>query len=347
MKKVFNSSCCDWRAQHGSSLRLISLKRMIAASMLTVLLFVEAHAESTSLRPTLVVAPEVSIADAHLSLGSIARIDSKAGEFDDLVEALRSVSLGEAPPPSTKINIPGVRILEAIQNAGIALDALGYSIPQVVVVERQGHKLTEAELLPHVRDALAKDHSLDIQVQAINLQNTQIIPAGPADYSIDRLGRPQGGKIPLRITVNVGGVQAARFLATAVVDDWREIPVLNKTLERGMLISHEDVDLVRMNLFKQPANIAGSIQEIVGRRAKQRLGAGETIRKNLIDIPPVIPAGKSVMMIYRSSGLEASASGVAMEDGFDDSVIKVKNDTSKRVLKARVINPDQVEVSPQ
>lgn len=321
--------------------------RIFTALLLTLSLVFEANAQGINSRPKLVIPAEVSVNTASIKLGDIARITSTYGEFDKLVDALNQVPLGDAPAPSMKTNIPGPKILSAIQNAGISLDAVGYSIPQVVVVERKGHVLTAEEVLPSVREALTKDTTLDLLVREVSWSNAQVVPEGLSSYSVERLGRPEGGKVPLRISVAVGGQPAARFLATAMVDDWREIPVLNKSLERGMLISPEDVAVVRMNLFKQPPNVADDVKDVVGRRAKQRLAAGETIKKHLIDIPPVIPLGKSIKVIYRSGGFSASASGVAMEDGFEDSVIKVKNDSSRRVLKARVINAEQVEVSAQ
>jgi flagellar basal body P-ring formation protein FlgA len=331
----------------GKTIGRPTVLRIITALILTLSLVFEANAESTNTRPKLVVPAEVSISETNIRLGNIARITSTYGEFDKLVEALNQVPLGEAPAPSMKISIPGSKILTAIQEAGISLDAVGYSIPQVVVVERKGHVLTGEDVLPYVRDALAKDSSLDLLVREVNWANAQVIPDGQSDFTIERLGRPQGGKVPLRINVSVDSQPAARFLATAIVDDWREVPVLNKNLERGMLISPEDVEVVRMNLFKQPPNVADSVKEVVGRRAKQRISAGETIKKHLIDIPPIIPAGKPISVLYRSGGVHATVTGVAMEDGFEDGVIKVKNDRSRRILKARVINADQVEVSPQ
>ncbi len=326
--------------------RLDPFLRVIWALILTIAAALQAHAQETSARPTLRIPPKVSISERIITIGNIAQITDRKGEHVALVAALKAVSLGESPPPMMRTSIAGQKILSTIESAGIALDSFGYSIPQLVIIEHKGRLITREEILPKVSETLAKDTALDLQVREVNWYNPQVIPDGPANYTIERLGMPESGKVPLRITALVNSQPVARFLATATVDDWRDVPVLNKSLERGMLISPEDIQMVRMNLFKQPPSIAESTSQVIGRRAKQRISAGETIKKNFIDIPPVIASGRSLTILYRSGGLTATASGIALEDGFDDSTIKVKNMSSHRTVRARVVNSEQVEVIP-
>ena len=325
---------------------LIWLYRGLLALAITLTAALHAKAESRPTRPTIIVAPQISISDEQITLGKIAQISNKYGEFDKLVERLSNISFGEAPPPTMQLTLTGQKILASIEKEGIALDSIGYSIPQVVTIERKGRALAKEEVLSAVREMLAQDAALDVQVRDVTWSNPQVVPDGNIRFSVERLGLPEAGKLPLRITAFVNSAPAARFLATAVADDWREVPVLNKALERGMLISSDDIEVIRMNLFKQSPNIADKLQQVIGRRAKQRLNAGETISKNLIDIPPVIPTGKPVMAVYRSGGLSASVTGVAMEDGFENGVIRIKNESSHRVFKGRVVSAEQVEVIP-
>ena len=309
--------------------------------------FVEVHADSTTSRPTIMVLPEASIVDTKITLGQISRINNPYPEFEQLVNLLRSISLGEAPPPTMKTSISGQKILQAIRDAGVAEDSFGYSIPKMVTIERKGHLVSTDEILPLVRSTMAGDPTLDLQVREVSWANAQVLPVGETEFKIERLGQPEGGKLPLRINAFVNNIPAARFLATALVDDWREVPVLNKSVDRGMLISPEDVEVVRLNLFKQPADVVDHVESVIGRRAKQRLGAGEAIRKSVIDIPPTIPKGKTLTIVYRSGGISATATGTALEDGFDEGLMKVRNDNSRRILKAKVIDSERVEVSAQ
>ncbi len=322
------------------------MSRAILA-VLFILTATECFAESTDVRPRLFVPPFASVKGGEVHLGDIAKIVSPSPAFEKLVSDLKAVSLGDSPPPRSKRGIPGAKILSSIEAAGIPSDALGYSIPQLVTVEREGRVLTTDEVLEEVRAQLSKESNFDLQVRELNWEHAQILPAGAARYSIERLGEPSAGKLPLRVTVFVDDLPASRFVATAVVDDWREVPVLNRTLERGMLISPEDVEVVRLNLFKQPADVSSDIDEVVGKRVKTRINAGETVRRSVVDIPPLIPQGKKILMLFRGAGVTASATGMALDAGLKGNMIRVRNESSKRVVRAKVLTEEEVEVAVQ
>ena len=317
------------------------------AMIFTFAAYVEAHAEITAERPTVVVAANCQVKGDTVKLGDIARISARHKEHQELVRVLGDLSITESPAPKMKLELPGAKILAAITNADIDLENIGYSIPKVVSIERLGRAVGKEEVLMATKESLFKDSALDLQVREVIWDHAQIIPVGKTKFNIQRLGTPQAGKVPLRITVRVEEKPAARFLATAIADDWREVPVLTRSLDRGMLIAPSDIELVRLNLFQEPRDIAAKVDTVVGKRLKQRIGAGETIRKNQIDIPPLIPRGKRISMIYQVPGFQATATGVAMEDGHEEGIIKVKNDTSRKVVRARVISAEQVEVSEQ
>jgi flagella basal body P-ring formation protein FlgA len=304
----------------------------------------QASYPSIDSRPIVIVQPEVVVKGESILLGEIASIKAQEKEFQAVVADLKKISLGDAPPPKGRIGIPGAKILDLIRGSGIPPESIGYSIPQIVHVQRAGRVISRDDLLTEVQSSLSRDTKLDVQVRDVNWESAQVIPIGVTEYDIARLGEPSAGKIPLRVLVTVDGKPSARFMATAVVDDWREVPVLNKSLERGMLITPSDVELVRLNLFKQPPDIADHISDVLGRAVKIRMDAGDTLRKSMIDIPPLVPQGKKVQLLYDSGGLRATATGVAMDDGLKGDVIRVKNDSSRKIVKARIASEDIVEV---
>jgi flagellar basal body P-ring formation protein FlgA len=93
-----------------------------------------------------------------------------------------------------------------------------------------------------------------------------------------------------------------------------------------------------------PIDVALTPDEITGKRVTKTLSSGDPVRRSDIEIPPVIERGKLVKMIYRSGGFTATASGVALESGFLDGAIKIRNDHSNKVVKAKVLNPEEVLV---
>ena len=104
------------------------------------------------------------------------------------------------------------------------------------------------------------------------------------------------------------------------------------------------MQVVRLNLLKQPPDVVDDVHEAIGKRVKSRIQAGGTIRKSSIDIPPLIQKGKRIKMIYQSSGLTATAGGEALEDGYKGLLIKVRNESSKRIVDAIVDGAEEVHV---
>ncbi|MFN8388904.1 MAG: flagellar basal body P-ring formation chaperone FlgA [Bdellovibrionota bacterium] len=325
------------------------MKKRSAFLLAAVAAWVSLTAASPSIdsRPTVIVPPQVVVKGDKIALGDLAQISAREKEFQPLVEQLKEIAVGEAPPPKGSMGIPGARLLELIRAHGIPPETIGYSLPQMVQVERAGRVITNEELLAEVQTKLSHDTQLEIQVREVLQENAQIIPLGAPEFEIERLGEPSAGKIPLRVMVQIDKKPVARFMATAVVDDWREVPVLNKTLERGMLITPQDVELVRLNLFKQPPDVADQLDEVVGRTVKSRMPAGNTLRKSMIDIPPLVTQGKKLTLVYSYGALRATASGLSMDDGLKGDVIRVKNDSSKKIVRAKIISEDQAEVEAQ
>ncbi len=327
-----------------------SMTKSIPALCLLILLTITivfpapAYSEKEIERPTVIVSQSATVQGSAVLLSDIAKISSMAEAGEDLVERLKNIVLIDSPAPKTSSTLLADKILEIIENNGISRESFGYSIPRIVTIERAGRAITKEEVQTAVRNALSKEPTLDIQVREVQLPSTYIVPVGATELKATIIGKSASGSIPVQIEVFVNAKPEARFSATAVVDDWREVPVLNRQLDRGMLIDPTDLQLVRLNLYKHPADIVDRIEDAIGKRAKSQLAAGETIRKSFIDIPPVVPRGKKINVTYKIKSLSASATGIALEDGFEGSVIRVQNESSRKVLQATVVSEHEVEV---
>jgi flagella basal body P-ring formation protein FlgA len=302
-------------------------------------------AQNKADRPAVIVYPSATVQKSIVTLGDISRIVSRAKNAQQLVEKLQAIKIADAPAPKASTSISGLKVLSAIQEAGIDPSEFAYSIPPAVNILRDGRVVTSEEVIDALKSKLLTRTDFDVQIKGVQWATGQIVPVGESEIKVEALGEPSGGKLPVRVAVFVDKAPAARFLATATVDDWREVPVLNKGLDRGMLITSEDIELVRLNLHNQPEDVVSKLDEVVGRRTKTKVGAGETIRKSLVDIPPTIPRGKKIAIEYNSGLLFATASGVAMEDGFSGQTIKVRNIASKKIIEVKVVNEETVEVS--
>lgn len=321
------------------------LRTIIVALLISGLSAVTALGQDAVSKPTLLVGRVSKVRGEQITLGEIGQITSEDGSMNQLVSKLRGIVIADAPSPGGSLQLMGQRIVDAMTAAQIDLGAILFSIPPVVIVQREGRIVTPEEVLATAQQVFSRrNNDGEIKVKQVIWDQDQLVPIGQSSLSVEPLGESSGGKLPLRISVSVDGVPAAKFLATAIVDDWRSIPVLNKTIERGMFISELDVELVRTNVATLSGDVASVPQELVGRAAKTKLSAGESVRKSMIDIPPTITKGARVIARYGSGGLTITAAAVAVDDGFKDREIRVRNESSQKIVRAVVIDDKTVEV---
>lgn len=296
-------------------------------------------------RPSLYIDSTKEINSAEILLGDVAFIRGNEEVYSKLIGDLKAVSLGDAPRPLASKKFRGEDILAAIDAKDIPREAFGYSIPKEVTVTRSGRILGQQEVLDSLKAKISKNSSLDLQVKKITWDTDQVLPLGAIRIESELLGSATRGKLPVRVSVLIDDNVTARFLATAIVDDWKSIPTLNSRLERGMLVNPSDIQMIRTNLADLPTDVATSVAEISGKRLKKTVNYGEPLRRSDIDIPPVIEKGKVIKIRFQSGNFTAVASGVAIQSGQIDDLIEVRNDRSNKVVKGKVISPEEVLIN--
>ncbi len=81
----------------------------------------------------------------------------------------------------------------------------------------------------------------------------------------------------------------------------------------------------------------GRIEQVVGKTAKRRIRAGQTLTADLLDAPLWVRRGQSVTIVARQDGIEASTLGEALANGREGDVVRVRNRSSEKVIDAQVI----------
>ena len=90
---------------------------------------------------------------------------------------------------------------------------------------------------------------------------------------------------------------------------------------------------------------ARSAREVVGLAANRTLLPGRPIPLAAVAPPRRLRAGSAVRMIYRDGGLEITAVGDALQDGFVGESVKLRNEDSGVTVTGRVRADGAVVVS--
>lgn len=296
-------------------------------------------------RPTVKVNSQVEVTKDKVYLGDVADISGDEQLFSKLISDLKIIDLGDAPRPMGSKIVKGEEILSIIDSRGIPREAYGYSLPSQITVSRAGRVLINQEVLESIKSKINSDSALDIQVRNVRWDIEQVIPLGASRIESEILGKPNQGKMPVRVSVLMDNNLVSKFLATAYVDDWKSIPVLKSKVERGMLISSEDIQMIRANITNLPQDIATDPREIEGKRVIRSVALGEPLRRSDLDIPPAIEKGKLIKMKFQSGSFTAIATGLAMQSGHLDEAIEVKNERSNKVVKGKIISSEEVLIN--
>lgn len=108
-------------------------------------------------------------------------------------------------------------------------------------------------------------------------------------------------------------------------------------IERGQLLGADDLSLQRINIGKAPRGFFNRLDEVLGKAAKRRIRAGQTLTPALLALPLAVKRGQPVKIVASHDGIEASTAGEALGDGQAGEVIRVRNVRSGKVIDAKVL----------
>jgi flagella basal body P-ring formation protein FlgA len=119
--------------------------------------------------------------------------------------------------------------------------------------------------------------------------------------------------------------------------------VSNKTINKGELISLDDLITREGDLLRLPPNVVTDPSLIVGYMAGQRVNTGSTIKSTLLQNPQSVQRGQSVRTIARGNGFVISNEGQALQTAAPGSQVQVRV-ASGQVITGTVLDSSTVQV---
>lgn len=116
----------------------------------------------------------------------------------------------------------------------------------------------------------------------------------------------------------------------------------NQLIERGHTITAEQVELKELQVGRATRGFFDNIDDAVGMGAKRRIRPDQLITSRLLTMPFLVRRGQQVEISARKDGIAATTLGEALEDGQEGDVIRVRNLSSAKVIKAQVLDEGAV-----
>jgi len=200
--------------------------------------------------------------------------------------------------------------------------------------------------LAKVAEAFAKDRAKDIngevRAQVLSLDSRLRLPACHMPLAPFL---PFGQKETIgMVTVGIRCDDPQWSLYVPVkVDAFAAVVQTARPVNRGMIITANDVKLVKTNIASLKQGYFQSLDEVLGRQTRRSLNAGEVILPQLIRDQVLVQRGAEVMLVAVVGGAEVRTKGQALAEGQKGDVIEVLNKKSKRVVQGMVIAQNIVQ----
>jgi flagella basal body P-ring formation protein FlgA len=282
---------------------------------------------------------------ANIRLSDIAEVSSRSMQDDEAIIALQKIRIDPAPRVGEEVTVSASRILERLKEEGVKLSEIVYVLPRIVSVSRASRVLSMPEIEEALKQAL-KDNGKEMNIKQINYNDSIKVPPSYSHIKANIYQSSHPGEISFNITGSVDGEEDQKFDLTAQVDQWINVPVAGSYLTKGNKIASGDIVMARMNAANIPMDVFHNTEEIIGKEVTSDIQYGESFRKNKLNIPAAVLNGSKVVLYYKSGALEATATGIAQEAGLIGQEIKVKNESSKKIVVGKVIEPGKVGVNP-
>lgn len=151
------------------------------------------------------------------------------------------------------------------------------------------------------------------------------------------------GRVTTRVRCD--GLSPWTVFVPAQVRLYRDVVILTRPLKRNSEIGQADVSMVERDVGLLNQGYLIDPTQAVGKKLTRAMQSDQVISPRYLALTEVIRKGDQVVISARSSTVGVRMPGEALSDGGVGEQISVRNLRSKRVVKARVIGPGQVEVA--
>jgi flagellar basal body P-ring formation protein FlgA len=224
-------------------------------------------------------------------------------------------------------------------NAGSPALADAVTLPDMLIGVTQGF------LEFTVEDYLATSQTegrYEIQVNQLDPRLRMPMCDKELTASLESPAKPLG-----RVTVKVRceGTSPWTVFVPAQVRLFRDVVTTARPLRRADIVEPADVLLRERDVSLINQGYLTTLDQAIGQRLTRPMVTDQVITLVHLEQAEVIRKGDQVVITARSGTLSVRMPGEAMSNGGMSEQIRVKNLNSKRVIKAQVTAPGQVEVS--
>lgn len=209
---------------------------------------------------------------------------------------------------------------------GGQIEAMAVAEIERTLDERGEFRRREINLQRALSDISLPNGIIDIKI---------MLPSGAVNYT---------GVTPVKARILLGGRLYRDVNFVILVKVYDTVLVANHDLRIEVPVYESDFRLAEVPVDGRTEYLQDT-REVTGLVPHRLIRAGSPVSINYFRHPVAVTTNQPVRIIVRYKGIEASAKGIAMTRGRIGEIIKVKNESSQKILSAKIIDSQTVEVT--
>ncbi|HCB12614.1 MAG TPA: flagellar basal body P-ring formation protein FlgA [Gammaproteobacteria bacterium] len=220
----------------------------------------------------------------------------------------------------------------------------GLTVPAFVIADPALQSLDDIQRTAHA--FLTAQHRDRKELPKIRLQSLDRRLRLPKCQTALEAFLPSGARTAGNTSVGVRCPDAKPWsiYLSANVRIYDQVLIARRFLRRGTILSAADVQFERRELSTLPGGYETDPQQLIGRQLQHALMIGKVISPRSVKVTPAVRRGETVTLIAGQSGIEITSSGIALSDASIGERLRVRNESSQRVIEGKVTANRRVEI---
>lgn len=154
------------------------------------------------------------------------------------------------------------------------------------------------------------------------------------------------GRFAIVLMVTRSEAKVQKETIRLYIRKYSDVLVAGERIKRFDNITLTKVSIERKEITTLREDPLISLKSVTNMRARRNIAKNRVLTKADIEKKPVVESYSNVHIIYVSGLCRITAEGKALEDGQTGELIRVKNKSSGKIVFARVVDKNLVQVDP-
>lgn len=270
--------------------------------------------------------------------------------------------IADSPPPGTSLVLDAGVLARLARAYGLAWQP---SSPQDRLVVERPSRVVEGEEVDRLLRAALAEKGIEVASLVIELNGAppRLVIAADAAAGVEGLNyQPTTRRFTATIGVRSGDGAASaatpgasggpsvatsspRLLLSGVLSQSVDVPVLARRVQPGEIIGERDVQWLRANDRRLPANAVLDATMLIGNTVRRPITAGSPVPYADLRRPVAVSKGALVTLVVSGPFLQLTTRGRALHDAAVGDPLRVVNESSHGIVEGVVAANGQVIVA--